>query len=126
MFWDFVERFGCCFVFVKMGKGGIFHVFWGFVIGYVPFCFASCMVAEVFGLVKVAEIFGLVNETGDFLFCVGEDVKRRDFWGSILKACSEVVWGLGVGVERKILFLCYFFLEGIIIYVMYHVNGYLI
>ena len=108
--WDFVERFDYCSVLVKMGKGGIFHVFWGFVFSYVPFCFAGCMVAEIFGLVK---------ERRDFLFCVGGDVKRRDFWGSILKACSEVVWGLGVGVERKILFL-----EGIIIYLMYHVNGY--
>ena len=60
------------------------------------------------------------------MFCVDEDVKRWDFWGSILKSCSEVVWGLGVGVEMKILFLRYFFLEGIILYVMYHVNGYLI
>ena len=111
LFWDFVERFGYCSVLVKMGKGGIFHVFWGFVFSYVPFCFAGCMVDGIFGLVK----------------------ERRDFWGSILKACSEVVWGLRVGVERNILFfyatfckcnLCYFFLEGIIIYLMYHVNGY--
>ena len=55
----------------------------------------------------VAWIFGLVKERRDFLFCVSEDVKRRDFWGSILKACYEVVWGLVVGVERKILFLRY-------------------
>ena len=59
----------------------------------------------------VAGIFGLVKEWRDFLFCVSEDVKRRDFWGSILKACSEVVWGLGVGVESKIPFLRYFFLN---------------
>ena len=43
----------------------------------------------------VAGIFGLVKERRDFLFCVSEDAKRRDFWGSILKACCEVVWGLG-------------------------------
>ena len=100
------------------------HVLGFFFFGYIPFCFASCMVAGIFGLVK---------EWRDFLFRVSEDVKRRDFWGSILKACSEVVWGLRVGVERNILFfyatfckcnLCYFFLEGIIIYLMYHVNGY--
>ena len=77
----------------------------------------------------------MVKERRDFLFCISEDVKSRDFWGSILKACSEVVWGLGVGVERKIPFLRYFFLnviyatffiEGVIRYLMYHVNGYLI
>ena len=49
-FWSFGGWNGCCFVLVKMGKGGIFHVFWGFVIGYVPFCFASCMVVEIFKL----------------------------------------------------------------------------
>ena len=104
--WDFGFVLGFCrevlaaFVLVKMGKGEIFHMFWGFVFGYIHFCFASCMVVGFFGLIK---------ERRDFLFCVSEDVKRRDFWGSILKACSEVVWGLGVGVERKILFLCYFF-----------------
>ena len=38
------ERFGCCF--------GIFQVFWGFAFGYVPFCFAGCMVVRIFGLVK--------------------------------------------------------------------------
>ena len=59
----------------------------------------------------VAGIFGLVKEWRDFLFCVSEDVKKRDFWGSILKACSEVVWGLGVGVESKIPFLRYFFFK---------------
>ena len=46
-----------------MGKCGIFHVFWGFVFGYVSFCFAGCMVAGIFGLVK---------ERRDFLFCVSE------------------------------------------------------
>ena len=95
-----------------------------FFFGYIPFCFASCMVAGIFKLVK---------QRRDFMFCVSEDVKSRDFWGSILKACSEVVWGLGVGVERKIPFLRYFFfnviyatffIEGVIIYLMYHVNGY--
>ena len=45
---------------------------------------------------------------GEEGFFVSEDVKRRDFWGSILKACYEVVWGLGVGVERKILFYATF------------------
>ena len=35
-------------------------------------------------------IFGLVKERRDFLFCVSEDVKRKDFWGFILKACCEV------------------------------------
>ena len=58
----------------------------------------------------VAEIFGLIKERRDFLFCVSEGVKMRDFWGSILKACNDDIWGLGVGVERKILFLRYFFL----------------
>ena len=48
---------------VKMGKCGIFHVFWGFVFCYVSFCFAGCMVAGIFGLVK---------ERRDFLFCVSE------------------------------------------------------
>ena len=75
-------------------------MFWGFVFGYVAFCFVGCMVAG---------IFRLVNERRDFLFCVSEDVKRRDFWGSILKACSEVVWGLRVGVERKFFFFFFFF-----------------
>ena len=98
------------------------HVLGFFFFGYIPFCFASCMVAGIFGLVK---------EWRDFLFRVSEDVKRRDFWGSILKACSEVVWGLGVGVESKIPFLRYFFLnviyatfflKGIIIYFMYRVG----
>ena len=98
MFWDFVERFDCSFVLVKMGKGEIFHMF--FFFGYVHFCFAGSTVAGIFGLIK---------ERRDFLFFVSEDVKKRDFWGSILKACSEVVWGLGVGIERKILFLRYFF-----------------
>ena len=84
-----------------MRKCGIFHVFWGFVFSYVPFCFAGCMVDGIFGLVK----------------------ERRDFWGSILKACSEVVWGLRVGVERNILFFyATFFLKGIIIYFMYRVG----
>ena len=53
-----------------MGKGGIFHVFWGFVFGYVPFCFANCMVVGIFELVKGWR---------DFLFCISEDVKRKDF-----------------------------------------------
>ena len=79
-------RFFTCF--------GVFFFF-----GYVHFCFASCMVAEIFGLIK---------ERRDFLFCVSEGVKMRDFWGSILKACNDDIWGLGVGVERKILFLRYF------------------
>ena len=38
----------------------------------------------------VPRIFGLVKERRDFLFCVSEDVKRKDFWGFILKACCEV------------------------------------
>ena len=38
----------------------------------------------------VPRIFGLVKERRDFLFCVSEDVKRKDFWGSILKACCKV------------------------------------
>ena len=109
------------------------------------FCFWLC--CFLFCWLYGGWIFRLVNERRDFLFCVSEDANRRDFWGSILKACSEVVWGLRVGVERKffifyffiflmLLFLnviyatffkCnlhYFFLEGIIIYLMYHVNGY--
>ena len=43
----------------------------------------------------VAGIFVLVKERRDFLFYVSEDVKMRDFWGSLLNACCEVVWGLG-------------------------------
>ena len=68
------------------------------------------MVTFIFVLlvVLVAEIFGLIKERRDFLFCVSEGVKMRDFWGSILKACNDDIWGLGVGVERKILFLRYF------------------
>ena len=38
----------------------------------------------------VPRIFRLVKERRDFLFCVSEDVKKKDFWGSILKACCEV------------------------------------
>ena len=49
-------------------------MFWGFVFGDNPFCFAGCMLAGIFRLVK---------ERRDFLFCVSEDVKRRDFWGYI-------------------------------------------
>ena len=64
-------------------------MFWGFVFSYVPFCFASCMVVGIFGLVK----------------------ERRDFGCSILKACSEVVWGLRVGVERKIIFFTLLFVN---------------
>ena len=81
LFWDFVERFGCCFVLVKMGKGGIFHVFWGFVIGYVPFCFASCMVAEIFGLVK---------ETRDFFVLCRWRCKKEGFLGFYFESLQ---WG---------------------------------
>ena len=55
-----------------MGKGGIFQVFWGFVFGYVPFCFASCIMVGIFGLVK---------ERRDFCCCVSQDVKMWDFGG---------------------------------------------
>ena len=108
-YWDFGFVLGFCrevwllFCASENGKKVGFFTCFGvffFFFCYVPFCFASCMVAGIFKLVK---------ERRDFLFCVSEDVKSRDFWGSILKACSEVVWGLGVGVERKIPFLCYFF-----------------
>ena len=55
-----------------MGKGGIFLVFWGFVFGYVPFCFASSMMVGIFRSVK---------ERRDFCCCVSQDVKMWDFGG---------------------------------------------
>ena len=61
--WDFGFVLGFCrevwllFCVCENGKRWDFSCVLGFVIGYVPFCFASCMVAEIFGLVKETRDF---------------------------------------------------------------------